>query len=71
MCVSLDPDRDEIADMEGFLQEAMKKVKAPFVIDSTDKHVIEKALTYSQGKPSLIPLTLKMAKNALKKFFLL
>lgn len=38
-----DPDRDEIADMEGFLKEAMKKVKAPFVIDSTDKHVIEKS----------------------------
>ncbi|CAM5448140.1 methionine synthase [Bacillus safensis FO-36b] [Bacillus safensis subsp. safensis] len=25
-----DPDRDEAADMEGFLQEAMKKGESPF-----------------------------------------
>ncbi|WP_144485542.1 methionine synthase [Bacillus safensis] len=54
-----DPDRDEAADMEGFLQEAMKKVKAPFVIDSTDKHVIEKALTYSQGKAIINSINLE------------
>ncbi|PCK22099.1 methionine synthase [Bacillus pumilus] len=54
-----DPDRDEAADMEGFLKEAMKKVKAPFVIDSTDKHVIEKALTYSQGKAIINSINLE------------
>ncbi|GJI59061.1 MULTISPECIES: methionine synthase [Bacillus] len=54
-----DPDRDEIADMEGFLKEAMKKVKAPFVIDSTDKHVIEKALMYSQGKAIINSINLE------------
>ncbi len=44
------PDRDELADMENFLKEVTKKVKVPLVIDSTDVKVIEKALTYSQGK---------------------
>lgn len=45
-----DPDRDELADMELFIKEAVKKVKVPLVIDSTDDRVIEKALTYTQGK---------------------
>ncbi|WP_210366055.1 methionine synthase [Bacillus sp. REN3] len=45
-----DPDRDELADMELFIKEAVKKVKVPLVIDSTDDRVIEKALTYIQGK---------------------
>ena len=44
------PDRDELADRENFLQAVTKKVKVPLVIDSTDVKVIEKALTYSQGK---------------------
>lgn len=45
-----DPDRDELEDMEAFIKEVTKKVKAPLVIDSTDEAVIEKALSYSQGK---------------------
>ncbi|UNL85912.1 methionine synthase [Priestia koreensis] len=45
-----DPDRDELEDMENFIKEVVKKVKVPLVIDSTDEKVIEKALTYSQGK---------------------
>ncbi|MEH7393179.1 methionine synthase [Bacillus sp. JJ1474] len=45
-----DPDREEIEDMKNFMKELVKKVKAPLVIDSTDDLVIEKALTYSQGK---------------------
>lgn len=44
------PDRDELADMENFLKVVTKKIKVPLVIDSTDMRVIEKALTYSQGK---------------------
>ena len=36
--------------MENFIQEVVKKVKVPLVIDSTDEKVIEKALKYSQGK---------------------
>lgn len=45
-----DPDRDELEDMEAFIKEVVKKVKAPLVIDSTDENVIERALKYSQGK---------------------
>ncbi|WP_191566046.1 methionine synthase [Metabacillus idriensis] len=45
-----DPDREELEDMEAFMKEVTKKVKAPLVIDSTDEKVIEKALAYSQGK---------------------
>jgi 5-methyltetrahydrofolate--homocysteine methyltransferase len=49
VCVA-DPDREELEDMEAFLTEVIKKVKAPLMIDSTDAAVIERALTYCQGK---------------------
>ncbi|WP_318616183.1 methionine synthase [Sporosarcina sp. YIM B06819] len=44
------PDRDELEDITKFMQEVVKKVKVPLVIDSTDEKVIEEALKYSQGK---------------------
>jgi 5-methyltetrahydrofolate--homocysteine methyltransferase len=49
VCVA-NPDRDELADMVTLLPELIRKVKAPLMIDSTDAAVIERALTYSQGK---------------------
>jgi len=45
-----DPDRDEPADVEEFLEHLVKKIKAPLMIDSTDADVIELALTYARGK---------------------
>ncbi|MGN1402025.1 MAG: methionine synthase [Bacillus sp. (in: firmicutes)] len=45
-----DPDDDELSNMETFIQEVVKKVKVPLVIDSTDDAVIEIALKHSQGK---------------------
>jgi 5-methyltetrahydrofolate--homocysteine methyltransferase len=54
-----DPDRDELADMENFIKEVVKKVKVPLVIDSTDKKVIEKALTYVQGKSIINSINLE------------
>ncbi|MBS4189633.1 methionine synthase [Bacillus sp. FJAT-49705] len=54
-----DPDRDEIHDMESFMKELVKKVKAPLVIDSTDEKVIEKALSYSQGKAIINSINLE------------
>lgn len=54
-----DPDRDELQDMEGFIKEVVKKVKAPLVIDSTDDDVIEKALSYSQGKAIINSINLE------------
>lgn len=44
------PDRDELADMERFLDAVVKKVRVPLMIDTTDARVLERALTYSQGK---------------------
>ncbi|WDT73854.1 MAG: methionine synthase [Candidatus Manganitrophus sp.] len=44
------PDRNELADVEAFLQILNKKVKAPIMIDSTDHRVIEAALKLCQGK---------------------
>lgn len=48
------PDRDELADTERFLSFLVNKVKAPFVIDSTDAAVIERSLTWCQGKASTL-----------------
>ena len=44
------PDRDEAADFDVFIQELNKKVKAPIMIDSTDAEVTEIALKHCQGK---------------------
>ncbi|MDF2856294.1 MAG: methionine synthase [Neobacillus sp.] len=54
-----DPDRDELIDMENFIQEVVKKVKVPVVIDSTDEKVIEKALKFSQGKAIINSINLE------------
>ncbi|KMY53058.1 methionine synthase [Bacillus sp. FJAT-27231] len=53
------PDRDELEDMEAFMQEVVKKVKVPLVIDSTDEKVLEKALKYSQGKAIINSINLE------------
>jgi 5-methyltetrahydrofolate--homocysteine methyltransferase len=44
------PDRDELADLVAFYERAVKKVKVPFMIDSTDAKVMEAALKMSPGK---------------------
>lgn len=54
-----DPDREELQDMEEFIKEVVKKVKAPLVIDSTDDEVIDKALSYSQGKAIINSINLE------------
>ncbi|WP_110111696.1 methionine synthase [Bacillus sp. CGMCC 1.16541] len=54
-----DPDREELEDMENFISEVVKKVKVPLVIDSTDEAVIEKALTYCQGKAIINSINLE------------
>jgi 5-methyltetrahydrofolate--homocysteine methyltransferase len=54
-----DPDRDELEDMEHFIKEVVKKIKVPLVIDSTDEAVIERALTYSQGKAIINSINLE------------
>ncbi|MDR6225728.1 methionine synthase [Desmospora profundinema] len=54
-----DPDRDEEVDMERFLSFVVNKVKIPLMIDSTDPHVIETALKYSQGKAVINSINLE------------
>ena len=53
------PDRDEAADMRAFLEFAVKKVKAPLMIDSTDAAVMAVALPYCQGKAILNSINLE------------
>jgi 5-methyltetrahydrofolate--homocysteine methyltransferase len=44
------PDRDEAADMDRFMAQLTRKVKAPLMIDTTDARVLETALRHCQGK---------------------
>lgn len=53
------PDRDERADMVAFLDQLIRKVKAPLMIDTTDAHVLEVALTYCQGKAIINSINLE------------
>lgn len=61
-----DPDRNEMEDMEHFIKEVVKKVKVPLVIDSTDETVIEKALSYSQGKAIINSINLEDGEERFK-----
>ncbi len=54
-----DPDRDETADILGFLDVLTKKVKAPIMIDSTDANVIEASLKRLQGKSVINSINLE------------
>ncbi|WP_096436830.1 methionine synthase [Alteribacter populi] len=54
-----DPDREEVDDMDHFIKQVINKVKVPLMIDSTDAHVIEHALTYSQGKAIINSINLE------------
>jgi 5-methyltetrahydrofolate--homocysteine methyltransferase len=54
-----DPDRDETADMEAFLDRLVRMVKVPLMIDSTDAAVMERALTWCQGKAVLNSINLE------------
>ncbi len=54
-----DPDRDEVADMDGFLAQVTRLVRAPLMIDSTDAEVMERALVWCQGKAVLNSINLE------------
>ncbi len=54
-----DPDRDEISDVEAFLDRITRRVKVPLMIDSTDAAVMERALTWCQGKSVLNSINLE------------
>ncbi len=54
-----DPDRDEVQDIERFYEHLIRKVKVPFMIDSTDPAALEVALTYCQGKSIINSINLE------------
>lgn len=53
------PDRNELVDMEKFLAQLVRKIKAPLMIDSTDPQVIKSALTYCQGRALINSINLE------------
>ncbi len=54
-----DSERDEITDMEGFLDRLVRVTKAPLMIDTTDATVMARALEYCQGKSILNSINLE------------
>ena len=54
-----DPERDEVDDMERFLERLVRRVKAPLMIDSTDHEVMARALTWCQGRSILNSINLE------------
>ena len=61
-----DPDRDEIADVNAFLERVTKMVKVPLMIDSTDARVLELGLKWSQGKSILNSINLEDGEERFK-----
>ncbi len=62
-----DPDRDEIGDMESFLEQLVRLVKLPLMIDSTDAEVMERALEWCQGKSVLNSVNLEDGRGRLER----
>jgi 5-methyltetrahydrofolate--homocysteine methyltransferase len=54
-----DPDRDEAADVNAFLERATRMVKVPLMLDSTDASVLELGLEWSQGKSIINSINLE------------
>ncbi|RAV02399.1 methionine synthase [Paenibacillus sp. YN15] len=62
-----DAERDEVADVEQFMQELVKKVKAPVVIDTTNAAAVEIALKYTQGKAIINSVNLEEGEERIEK----
>jgi len=61
------PDRDEVSDMKAFLEKVSKFAKVPIMLDSTDINVVEKGLTYLQGKGIINSINLEDGEEKFKK----
>src|SRR6185295_3108938 len=61
------PDRDELADMTAFLEVVARKVKVPFMLDSTDHRVLEESLKRSQGKAIINSINLEDGEERFEK----
>lgn len=62
-----DPDDDELGNMKEFVEEVVKKVKVPLVIDTTDEQVLEQALKLSQGKAIINSINLEDGEERFEK----
>jgi 5-methyltetrahydrofolate--homocysteine methyltransferase len=62
-----DPDRDEVVDMERFLERLTRMVKVPLMIDTTDAEVMEQALTWCQGKSVLNSINLEEGRSRFER----
>ncbi len=60
-------DRDEVADIKGFMEKVINKVRVPLMIDSTNEKAIETALTYCQGKSIINSVNLEDGEKRLQK----
>ena len=61
------PDRDEAADMDRFMGELTRRIKAPLMIDSTDAAVLEIALRHCQGKAIVNSINLEDGEERFEK----
>jgi 5-methyltetrahydrofolate--homocysteine methyltransferase len=61
-----DPDRDEVADVNAFLERVTKMVKVPLMLDSTDAKVLELGLKWSLGKSILNSINLEDGEERFK-----
>ncbi|MDE2489392.1 MAG: homocysteine S-methyltransferase family protein, partial [Elusimicrobia bacterium] len=66
LCLA-NPDRDEKADMIAFLERVARKVKVPFMIDSTDAAVMEEALKRCAGKALLNSVNLEEGEERFER----
>ncbi|MDF2923383.1 MAG: methionine synthase [Paenibacillaceae bacterium] len=62
-----DAERDEVSDVESFMKELVKKVKAPVVIDTTNAAAVEAALKHSQGKAIINSVNLEEGEERIEK----
>lgn len=62
-----DAERDEVTDVEAFMNELVKKVKAPVVIDTTNHLAVEAALKYTQGKAIINSVNLEEGEERIEK----
>ena len=61
------PDRNELTDIDQFLNILNKKTKAPIMIDSTDHQVMEAALKLCQGKCIVNSINLEDGEERFEK----
>ncbi|MCM2323499.1 MAG: dihydropteroate synthase, partial [Oligoflexia bacterium] len=61
------PERDELEDMRSFMKVAVRRLRAPLMIDSTDEKVIAAALTYCQGKAIINSINLEDGEERFRR----